>query len=1046
MKHKSRRDDSRDRTRGSTPKSREASKPATPTRTGPTDDEKRAERLAKLEAWKQKQAAEKERKQKEAEVAGGPKNILEAIDRKSGLSPAVSSPQSPATQGVDAAPATYAGKFDPKAIAKSAAQAPAAPAAPAVLGEDVAVPAAAKTNGQSFAKAQDNKLSTKAPSSASLKAKGSVGRFGLGSKQAADNEKSIATKTLGFGEEESTRRKLERLPTPPMDDTEASKTVDATADDDDDVDMQEGETEEDAAAAARVAAERREERLQNEALAEKTNGDTPAKEEVPEKMEIDAQEEEEVDPLDAFMSELADSGPPKKKFGAKFSKAQEPEAMFGDENDADVTAVGEGDAEDFLAIASKAKKKKDIPTVDHKKMEYEPFRRKFYTEPSDLAEMSEEEAANLRLELDGIKVRGLDVPKPVQKWSQCGLGIQSLEVVDKLGFESLTSIQSQAIPAIMSGRDVIGVAKTGSGKTMAFLIPMFRHIKDQRPLDNMEGPVGLIMTPTRELATQIHKDCKPFLKALNLRAVCAYGGAPIKDQIAELKRGAEIIVCTPGRMIDLLAANAGRVTNLRRVTYVVLDEADRMFDMGFEPQVMKILSNVRPDRQTVLFSATFPRNMEALARKTLTKPIEIVVGGRSVVAPEITQIVEVCNEDKKFVRLLELLGNLYSTEENEDARSLIFVDRQEAADTLLRELMRKGYPCMSIHGGKDQIDRDSTIEDFKAGIFPVLIATSVAARGLDVKQLKLVVNYDAPNHLEDYVHRAGRTGRAGNTGTAVTFLTEDQERYSVDIAKALKQSGQQIPEPVQALVDAFLEKVKAGKEKASTSGFGGKGLERLDQERDAARNRERRTYKTGDEGEEEEEKDEKKNEQAEEQFNKVISSVQSASTPLPGVPKGIDLDGKITVHKREVDPNAPNNPLEKVGSAVADIHARLSRAGVMRSGVPIDNRGPDAGAFHATLEINDFPQKARWAVTNRTNVAKILEATGTSITTKGSFYATGKEPGPGENAKLYILVEGETELSVTNAMRELMRLLKEGTIAAVDSEARAPASGRYNVV
>src|SRR5438034_8900210 len=136
----------------------------------------------------------------------------------------------------------------------------------------------------------------------------------------------------------------------------------------------------------------------------------------------------------------------------------------------------------------------------------------------------------------------------------------------------------------MAGRDVIGVAKTGSGKTIAFLLPMFRHIKDQRPLENMEGPVGLIMTPTRELATQIHKECKPFLKALSLRAVCAYGGAPIKDQIAELKRGAEIIVCTPGRMIDLLAANSGRVTNLRRVTYIVLDEADRMFDMGFETQ------------------------------------------------------------------------------------------------------------------------------------------------------------------------------------------------------------------------------------------------------------------------------------------------------------------------------------------------------------------------------------------------------------------------------------------------------------------------------
>ncbi|OJJ38854.1 hypothetical protein ASPWEDRAFT_48979 [Aspergillus wentii DTO 134E9] len=1062
LKYKSRRDDSRDRAsnRDPAPRSRETSKPATPTTpAAPTDEEKRAERLAKLEAWKQKQAAEKERKQKELAASGGARNILEEIDRKSGLSPAVNSPQSPAVPVKEASPVPT-GKFDPKAIAKNAA--PAA-AAPSVLGVDVAVPQTVKasaTFSSTNVQAQANKPPASTSTSSSvLKARRNVGGFGLGARPAADSvEKSSATKTLGFGEEESTRKKLERLPTPPLDQSEdANTTADMVVEDDDDVDMQDGGTEEENAAAARAAAERREERLQNAALTtesqdeKQVNGDVQmndASEQPAEsKMEVD-EPEEDVDPLDAFMSELADSGPPKKAVGAKFSKAkqQQPEAIFGDENDVDITAVGDGDADDFLAIANKAKKKKDIPTVNHQKVEYEPFRKKFYTEPSDLAQMPEEEVANLRLELDGIKVRGVDVPKPVQKWSQCGLGVQSLDVIDRLGYENPTSIQTQAIPAIMSGRDVIGVAKTGSGKTVAFLIPMFRHIKDQRPLDNMEGPVGLIMTPTRELATQIHKDCKPFLKALNLRAVCAYGGAPIKDQIADLKRGAEIIVCTPGRMIDLLAANAGRVTNLRRVTYVVLDEADRMFDMGFEPQVMKIMANVRPDRQTVLFSATFPRNMEALARKTLTKPVEIIVGGRSVVAPEITQIVEVRNDDKKFVRLLELLGNLYSDDQNEDARALIFVERQEAADTLLRELMRKGYPCMSIHGGKDQIDRDSTIEDFKAGIFPVLVATSVAARGLDVKQLKLVVNFDAPNHLEDYVHRAGRTGRAGNTGTAVTFLTEDQGRYSVDIGKALKQSGQQIPEPVQQLIDSFLEKVRDGKEKASASGFGGKGLERLDQERDAARNRERKTYKTGEEGEEEEDKEEK-NEKAKERFNKVVSSIQSAAAPTPGVPKGIDLDGKITVHRTEKDPAAASkNPLDKVGSAVADIHARLSRAGVMRSGVPIDNRGPDAGAFHATLEINDFPQKARWAVTNRTNVAKILEATGTSITTKGSFYAAGKVPGPTENPKLYILVEGETELTVTNAMRELMRLLKEGTMAAADSEARAPASGRYNVV
>lgn len=800
-------------------------------------------------------------------------------------------------------------------------------------------------------------------STAPLKASGNVGKFGLGSKTVVEGEKSSAKRTLDFGEEESTRKKLEKLPSLPLEEAKNDALEPVAEEEDSDVDMEIG-TEEENAAAARAAAEKREARLQNEqpATIAEPNGDiemADVAKDVTANGATKEEEEEEIDPLDAFMSGLAETAPAKKTNGLKFtkSKQQQPQAMFGDENDIDISAVGEGDADEFLAIANKAKKKKDIPTIDHAKADYEPFRKSFYTEPLDMAQMTEEEVSSLRLELDDIKVRGVELPKPIVKWSQCGLGVQTLDVISKLGYENPTSIQSQALPSIMSGRDVIGVAKTGSGKTVAFLLPMFRHIKDQRPLDSMEGPISLIMTPTRELATQIHKDCKPFLKALNLRAVCAYGGAPIKDQIAELKRGAEIVVCTPGRMIDLLAANAGRVTNLRRVTYVVLDEADRMFDMGFEPQVMKIMANIRPTRQTVLFSATFPRNMEALARKTLTRPVEIIVGGKSVVAPEITQIVEVRNEDTKFLRLLELLGNMYSDEANEDSRTLIFVERQESADSLLRELMRKGYPCMSIHGGKDQIDRDSTIEDFKAGIFPVLIATSVAARGLDVKQLKLVVNYDAPNHLEDYVHRAGRTGRAGNTGTAVTFLTEEQERYAVEIAKALRQSGQSIPEPVQKLVDTFLEKVKAGKEKASVSGFGGKGLERLDQERDAARNRERKTYRTGDDAEEEE-REETKEKKGDDLFAKAASSVQSAAAPIPGIPKGIDLDGKITVHRTEKPAaKTSGDPLDKVGSAVADIHARLNRAGVMRTGVPIDNKGPDAGAFHATLEINDFPRK-----------------------------------------------------------------------------------------
>lgn len=214
---------------------------------------------------------------------------------------------------------------------------------------------------------------------------------------------------------------------------------------------------------------------------------------------------------------------------------------------------------------------------------------------------------------------------------------------------------------------------------------------------------------------------------------------------------------------------------------------------------MKIINQIRPDRQTVLFSATFPRQMEALARKILRRPLEITVGGRSVVAPEIEQIVEVRTEETKFNRLLELLGRL--TNDDPDARALIFVERQDGADKLLTELLRKSYACMSLHGGMDQVDRDQTIADFKTGTVPIVIATSVAARGLDVKQLKLVVQYDAPNHMEDYVHRAGRTGRAGNKGTCVTFVTPDQDRYALDIFKALQASDAKIPDELKALAE-----------------------------------------------------------------------------------------------------------------------------------------------------------------------------------------------------------------------------------------------------
>ncbi|KAG2171742.1 hypothetical protein INT43_008122, partial [Umbelopsis isabellina] len=784
------------------------------------------------------------------------------------------------------------------------------------------------------------------------------------------------------------------------------------------------------------------------------------------KMEVD-QNEEDVDPLEAYMVDV-DAAVQKlneediQKLNST-SKANKKGSRLSDDDDEEETATKDDDdsdvgsePEDILAMAAKRVKKKDLAPVDHSKMDYEFFRKDFYIEPPELKELTQDQVDLLRIELDGIKIRGIDCPKPVQKWTHCGLPSGCLEVIRKLKYEKPTSIQAQAIPAIMNGRDVIGVAKTGSGKTIAFLLPMFRHIKDQRPLESGEGPIGIIMTPTRELAVQIHRECKPFLKVLGLRAVCAYGGSPIKDQIADLKRGAEIIVCTPGRMIDLLCANSGRVTNLRRVTYMVLDEADRMFDMGFEPQVMKIVNNARPSKQTVLFSATFPRQMEALARKALKRPLEITVGGRSVVCEDVKQIVEVREEESKFVRLLEILGQFYN-DESEDARTLIFVDKQEAADNLLRDLIRRGYMCLSLHGGKDQLDRDSTISDFKSGVSNILVATSVAARGLDVKQLKLVVNYECPNHMEDYVHRVGRTGRAGNKGTAYTFITPEQERYAMDIAKALKLSEQPVPPDLQKLVDDFQEKVKTGKERISSSGFGGKGLERLDKDRDMVKKFQKKAYGGEDDEESEDEAEhtidiEFKAVQADTRAGGVSGSEATGPTPHAFATQNAEeLTPQALAAKKAVEQVAARiNALSsqqsgrKAQDIINDINAKYKETAVKQ-----DEEAKEGNpGFAYEIEINDYPQKARWRVTNKEMITQIIEISGAAITTRGTYFLPGKQPGPGER-KLYLFIEGDSEMVIDKAKAEVKRILMEATVAQMEQDARGgggSATGRYSVV
>ncbi|ORX39780.1 hypothetical protein BD324DRAFT_648407 [Kockovaella imperatae] len=889
-----------------------------------------------------------------------------------------------------------------------------------------------------------------------------LSRIGLPMKPGSAPLKKSA---LAFDDEVSTDRKLEKLDLPEVN-----------------PEVQSGE----AAQLEVIGGDMAAEEVEADIKPSVENGDSDAMD-VDKKPEA-ADEEDEEDPLDAFMKANTEQV---KQVNTSDARRL---GLLGDgeesEDEAEIKNKQEEElekAEAILQLAATKSRKKDLPKPDHSKIDYEPFRKSFYVPPVESFDMSEEEVELMRLEMDGIKIRGKDAPRPVRNWGAFGLPTSCLDLIEKKEWAAPTSIQAQTIPAIMSGRDVIGIAKTGSGKTIAFLLPLFRHVKDQRPVGSNEGPIAVVMSPTRELAMQTYREAKSFLNVLNVRASCCVGGQSISEDIASMKKGSEVVFCTPGRMIDLLTANNGRVTNLRRCTYIVLDEADRMFDMGFEPQVMKIIDNVRPSAQKVLLSATFPKLMESLATKILKSPLEITVGGRSVVAPEIDQRVEVREADTKFTRLLEILGDLSQENPNEDVRSLIFVDRQEGADDLFRELLQRGYVCASLHGGKEQVDRDEAIKNFKNGDVPTIVATSVAARGLDVKELKLVVNYDAPNHLEDYVHRAGRTGRAGNTGRCITFITPDQDKFSVDIVRALEASNAFIPPELKEMSDKFLAKIKAGKAKAASSGFHGKGLERIERKREEKDRAEKVTY--GDTSE-------------------AVSLSSREGAVIPYKPKTNEFKPPETSHKGDSDytfteihieiidgpaPDRPTNPelwssagpgtapsadkkstsalpkqtleaLEKAkregrsvdAERLAKVVQRLTDsiqltkqekfAAAIAVEAPRKGKDPDATNHHSIAPINDYPQKARWNVTSKEALVYLNEMSQASITMRGQYYPPGAEPPAGGEPKLYLLIESNDREKVVAAVDEIRRRLIEGSMSALESADRGGAAGgRYSV-
>jgi len=823
----------------------------------------------------------------------------------------------------------------------------------------------------------------------------------------------------------------------------------------------------------------------------------------------DFEDDDEVDPLDAFMAGVETEVVQTRKKDAVRAKARataisngdksggskrgskrgelmfaNDDAMYSDESDEDGLVNGKKVVVDKEAAGAWSgympKQRKEIVVPDHEVIEYEPFTKNFYVEVPEISKMEDHEVHQFRCDNEGIRVRGKGCPRPIKSWTQCGVKHEILNVCKKQMYEAPTPIQCQAIPAIMSGRDIMGIAKTGSGKTLAFVMPMFRHILGQRPVESGEGPIAVMMTPTRELALQTYNEANRFAKVVRRTVVCVYGGTSISEQIASLRRGADIVVCTPGRMIDMMSSNSGKITNMYRATMVILDEADRMFDMGFEPQVMRILDCVRPDRQTIMFSATFPRAMEALARKILKRPIEVQIGGNSVVSDTINQNCVVIDEEQKMNKLLELLG-LYQ----QKGQVLVFVNSQNCADRVLRECMQYRYPCLPLHGGIEQQDRDSHLRDFKQGNIRLLIATSVAARGLDVKALNLVINYDCPNHYEDYVHRVGRTGRAGREGTAWTFITPDQSKWAGDLIKAFELQGTEAPDTVKELWEKYKEeRKKSGKKLRLTggSGFGGSGFKFDEDEAESQAKKRAKQAKQigmeveGNEAEDEDEEDifnfdKELNTELEGKIGKLLGDKRASEDDAAAVKASEEADKAKSAAEAEqakkvsaMDEikSSMNNAVANVLSGKMGAVSGMSKAaqaaqraialaqkyGMKTAGISEPEKKSEAaeveGSFEETIEINDFPPEARFQLTRKEHISEVADRSGCAITTRGSFVAKGKKLKDGEK-KLSLFLEATTENCIQKAKMIIEKILKDELHReATTFNPRGANPGRYN--
>lgn len=394
-----------------------------------------------------------------------------------------------------------------------------------------------------------------------------------------------------------------------------------------------------------------------------------------------------------------------------------------------------------------------------------------------------------------------------------------------LGYETPTPIQAQAIPYVLEGRDVLGVAQTGTGKTAAFSLPML-HRLGKRNLDEGRRPIrGLVLSPTRELSAQIGESIRDYTPHMNIRHTVIFGGVKQGKQVAALKRGVDIVVATPGRLLDLI--DQGFI-NLRHLEYFVLDEADTMLDMGFIHDIRKVIKLLPSQRQSLFFSATMPQNIQELADTILIDPITVEVERRSSAAETVDQRVYFVRQAEKKHLLVDVLT------QPDVSSALVFTRTKYGADKLVRHLRKEGVRAEAIHGNKSQPQREKAMKAFKRGDLGVLVATDIAARGIDVDELSHVVNFEIPNIPETYVHRIGRTGRAGAQGIAISFCNEDDERtYLRDIQRLIRREVPLIVDQAYhlALPEIPLDSGKPSGGGGKPSGGRGKGGKRGGQSR-----------------------------------------------------------------------------------------------------------------------------------------------------------------------------------------------------------------------